>query len=230
MSIRPPRATLTASPVSDLAELFESAIQEAKRRQHVYVETEHLLAVLLRNPGAQDQLRFWSVNASAVEFDLRQHLERLPSMASRHASPHTSAAFLRVFAQVASNPCRMNMTGAMLISALLQEPNTRSIAILRKNGLEVLPPLQGASEDVDRSDVSLSEALEKLAHLARALSDERRAAVSKAIGAFMQTPGSDCLKHALFSMLKTTASSDAHSPEPRRATKPRSTPARTQCA
>jgi len=209
MPPRTPRCTSAPQSASDLTEIFERAIHEAKARQHAYVNTEHLLAVLLRHPGALDQLRFWSVNASAVDFDLRQHLDRLLITLSRNDAPQTSAAFLRVIAQVASNPHRMNMTGSMLMNALLEEHDCRAVAILRTNGLEILPPAKGASEHGDPSASTVDQALEKLACIARTLPEERRAALGKAIGAFMQTPGSDCLKHAVFAMLRSAPVNEA---------------------
>ncbi len=234
MPPRTPRCTSAPQPVSDLTDIFERAIQEAKARQHAYVDTEHLLAVLLRHPGALDQLRFWSVNAGAVEFDLRRHLDQLPSTLSRNDAPQTSAAFLRVIAQVASHPHRMNTTGAMLMNALLEERDCRAVAIMRSNGLEILSPTRGTTELDNPSASAVDQAIERLACVARTLPEERRAALGKAIGAFFQTPGSDCLKHALFAMLKSTPVNDARtnviSIGPSQLSKSRAKRLRAQCA
>lgn len=234
MPPRTSRCTSAPQSASDLIAIFEQAIHEAKARQHAYVDTEHLLAVLLRHPGALDQLRFWSVNANAVDFDLRQHLDRLPRTLSRNDAPQASAAFLRVIAQVASNPYRMNITGSMLMNALLEEHHCRAVAILRTNGLEILPPTRGLSEQGDPSASTVDQAIEKLACVARALPEERRAALAKAIGAFFQTPSSDCLKHALFAMLKSAPPHDVRpnviSLAQSQLSKSRSKRLRAQCA
>ena len=106
MSIRPPRTAPTI-PTSDLTEIFERSIEQARCRLHIYVTTEHLLMALLRCESARDRLRFWSVDALAVEAALRLHLDRLPVVSSRQTAPRPSAAFIRVVAQVAGDPCRM---------------------------------------------------------------------------------------------------------------------------
>ena len=215
MSVRAPRSTPTI-PTSDLTALFEQSVEVAKGFNHVYVNTEHLLMALLRCQSVRDKLRFWSVDAAGIERALRQHMDQLPVAPSRHATPRPSAAFMRVIAQVASHPCRMSSTGPMLLDALLHEDESRAVAILRAGGLEILPPVREAAAAVDPTEATVDAVVEKLGTLAQALPSERRAAVGKTISAFVQTPGSDCLKHALFSMLACAPTAKASTSRPRR--------------
>lgn len=130
--------------ITKIDSLIASASKLAANLSHKYVTVEHLLLASLDNAAEKEQLRFWSVDASALrsslEAFLRGNVPTLTPSESGH-EPQPTVGFGRVVKRVVDTGTG-KANASNLLDAILYEHVHDSIAVklLQQHGLAIALP------------------------------------------------------------------------------------------
>ncbi len=119
------------------------AMEDAARRRHEFLTTEHVLLALLHDPDSADLLAAVGVNLRRLEKELDAYLdaevEILPD--ESEAEPVQTETFLRIIQRAASHvqqQGKAELTGSLVLIELLREKDSYAVYLLEQQGVSRL--------------------------------------------------------------------------------------------
>jgi ATP-dependent Clp protease ATP-binding subunit ClpA len=141
----------------ELQMTIQAALREAVARGHAYLTVEHLLYALLHDDAGAEVLRHSGANLAALRAGLQrffdEDLERREGDAPREV-PQT-LAFHRVIQSAfahAEGAEKEEVEAGDLIAAILQEPDSHAVSLLRTQGVSRLDVLRFVSHGISKFD------------------------------------------------------------------------------
>jgi len=131
------------------------AVNEARRRRHELVCTEHLLYALLHDGDVAEVLRHSGADVSALKTALErfldEHFEQLPEGAD--VRPHQSIGFQRVIQRAAAHvqsAGKDEILARNVLVAIFREPDSHATYLLEQQGVTRLDVLSYISHGVSK--------------------------------------------------------------------------------
>ncbi|MCB9778428.1 MAG: ATP-dependent Clp protease ATP-binding subunit ClpA [Alphaproteobacteria bacterium] len=128
---------------STLKIALSRAMDDAARRRHEYLTTEHVLLALLHDPDTADVIEAVGGNLARLEKELDAYLdaevERLP--ADKLVDPQQTLAFQRVIQRAAfhvQQHGKEELTGVIILLELTREEDSYAVYLLEKQGIDRL--------------------------------------------------------------------------------------------